>query len=344
MTLNKILLMGRVGIDPVMRHTRNGTPVTNFRLAVSNNRRDANGELVEDVEWFNVTAWERQAESVNQYLSKGQRVYVEGRLSTSHYTSSSGETRTALEVRASDVRFLDPPDSSSEDRKFILIMTDLAEQGAEEGWSLTEEQAALVAERADEEKRLALQAEALASRLLLLTARRKEAERRLAFIMTDLPEQGLEEGWSLTEEQVALVAEREEEERRLAFIMTDLAKRGVEEGWSLTEEQAALVAEREEKQWRLALQAEAEEEAEAKAEAEREEEEWRLALQAEAEEEAEEDSRLLDLRVDYALEKGHWSEYSKERESPEIDRSIYDLSPEGLGPDEVDWSSEDRAP
>ena len=92
-----------------MRYTPSGTPVTNFRLAVSNSRRDANGEWTEDTEWFTVTAWERQAESVNQYLSKGRRVFVDGRLSTRQYTSSSGEARTSLEVRAFKVVFLDSP-------------------------------------------------------------------------------------------------------------------------------------------------------------------------------------------------------------------------------------------
>jgi len=90
-----------------MRYTPSGTPVTNFRLAVSNNRRDEKGEWTEDTEWFTVTAWERQAESVNQYLAKGRRVFVDGRLSTRQYTSSSGEARTSLEVRAFKVVFLD---------------------------------------------------------------------------------------------------------------------------------------------------------------------------------------------------------------------------------------------
>ncbi|MDP6668266.1 MAG: single-stranded DNA-binding protein, partial [Dehalococcoidia bacterium] len=63
----------------------------------------------EDTEWFTITAWERQAESVNQYLSKGRRVFVDGRLSTRQYTSSSGEARTSLEVRAFKVVFLDSP-------------------------------------------------------------------------------------------------------------------------------------------------------------------------------------------------------------------------------------------
>jgi single-strand DNA-binding protein len=113
LSLNQILLIGRAGTDPEMRYTPSGTPVTNFRLAVSNNRRDQNGEWTEDTEWFTVTAWERQAESVNQYLAKGRRVFVDGRLSTRQYTSNSGEARTSLEVRASKVVFLDSPGGES---------------------------------------------------------------------------------------------------------------------------------------------------------------------------------------------------------------------------------------
>ena len=117
MSLNQILLIGRAGTDPEMRYTPSGTPVTNFRLAVSNNRRDQSGEWTEDTEWFTVTAWERQAESVNQYLAKGRRVFVDGQLSTRQYTSNSGEARTSLEVRAFKVVFLDSPggDSSGAD-------------------------------------------------------------------------------------------------------------------------------------------------------------------------------------------------------------------------------------
>ena len=115
MSLNQILLIGRAGTDPEMRYTPSGTPVTNFRLAVNNNRRDQNGEWTEDTEWFTVTAWERQAESVNQYLAKGRRVFVDGRLSTRQYTSNSGEARTSLEVRAFKVVFLDSPGGESAD-------------------------------------------------------------------------------------------------------------------------------------------------------------------------------------------------------------------------------------
>ena len=96
-----------------MRYTPSGTPVTSFSLAVNNNRRDQNGEWTEETEWFRVTAWERQAESVNQYLAKGRRVFVDGRLSTRQYTSNSGEARTSLEVRAFKVVFLDSPGGES---------------------------------------------------------------------------------------------------------------------------------------------------------------------------------------------------------------------------------------
>ena len=113
MTLNQILLTGRAGNDPEMQYIPNGTAVTNFSLAVNNRRRDENGEWVEDTEWFRITAWQRQAESVNQYLAKGRRVFVDGRLSTRQYTSNSGEARTSLEVRAFKVVFLDSPSGGS---------------------------------------------------------------------------------------------------------------------------------------------------------------------------------------------------------------------------------------
>ena len=113
MSLNQILLIGRAGNDPEMRYTPSGTPVTSFSLAVNNNKRDANGEWTEETEWFRVTAWERTAESVNQYLAKGRRVFVDGRLSTRQYTSNSGEARTSLEVRAFKVVMLDSPGGES---------------------------------------------------------------------------------------------------------------------------------------------------------------------------------------------------------------------------------------
>ena len=110
MTLNQILLIGRAGTDPQMRYTPSGTAVTDFRLAVNNPSRGQDGEWQDNTEWFTVTAWDRQAESVNQYLAKGRRVFVDGRLSTRTYTANNGEQRTSLEVRAFRVIFMDRPE------------------------------------------------------------------------------------------------------------------------------------------------------------------------------------------------------------------------------------------
>ena len=114
MSLNQILLIGRAGTDPQMRYTPQGTAVTDFRLAVSNNKRGADGEWQEETEWFTITAWDRQAETVNQNLTKGQRVFVEGRLSTSQWTGKDGQQRTSLEVRAFRVMPLDKPGATGD--------------------------------------------------------------------------------------------------------------------------------------------------------------------------------------------------------------------------------------
>ena len=118
LSLNQILLIGNVGNDPEMRYTSSGTPVTTFNLATNNTYRDQNGETVNETEWFRVTAWNRQAESVNQYLSKGRKVFVEGRLSKSEYVDKEGVNRSSLEVSATRVVFLssqsgEDPSSSS---------------------------------------------------------------------------------------------------------------------------------------------------------------------------------------------------------------------------------------
>tara|TARA_B100000700_G_C14432865_1_gene573416 strand:- start:103 stop:501 length:399 start_codon:yes stop_codon:yes gene_type:complete len=94
-----------------------GSPVTNFSLAVNSNRPDPTnqGEWIEDTEWFNVSVWGRQAESTNQYLTKGRKIFVEGRLSSREYTNAAGETRQSLEVRAFRVIVLDRRESESGD-------------------------------------------------------------------------------------------------------------------------------------------------------------------------------------------------------------------------------------
>ena len=108
MTMNKILVIGNLGGDPEMRYMPSGDPVTSFSVATSWRYRTRDGEQREETEWFRVNAWGRLAETTNQYLTKGSKVYVEGRLQSRTWQGQDGQTRFSNEIRASDVRFLDP--------------------------------------------------------------------------------------------------------------------------------------------------------------------------------------------------------------------------------------------
>ncbi len=106
-SLNKIMLIGNVGSDPEMRYTPNGKAVTSFRMATNYRYVGPDGERREETEWFRVSVWGKQAESCNQFLSKGRRVYVEGRLHSRNWEGQDGQMRTSLEVSANRVIFLD---------------------------------------------------------------------------------------------------------------------------------------------------------------------------------------------------------------------------------------------
>jgi single-strand DNA-binding protein len=106
-SLNKIMLIGNVGSDPEMRYTPNGKAVTSFRMATNYRYVGSDGERREETEWFRVSVWGRQAESCNQFLAKGRRVYVEGRLHSRNWEGQDGQMRTSLEVSANRVIFLD---------------------------------------------------------------------------------------------------------------------------------------------------------------------------------------------------------------------------------------------
>jgi single-strand DNA-binding protein len=105
--LNKMLVIGRLGTDPEMRYTSGGTPVTSFRLATGRTYTTRDGERREETEWFTVTSWSQLAETVNQYLTKGRRVYVEGRLKSSTWQGQDGQSRFRNEIIAEKVMFLD---------------------------------------------------------------------------------------------------------------------------------------------------------------------------------------------------------------------------------------------
>ena len=106
--LNKIMLIGRLGADPELRYTPSGDPVANFSLATSRSYTDnSSGERIDKTEWFDIVVWGKQAENVNQYLSKGRLVYVEGRFESREYVGNDGQNRKAYEVRAFTVQFLE---------------------------------------------------------------------------------------------------------------------------------------------------------------------------------------------------------------------------------------------
>ena len=104
--LNKVMVIGNLGKDPEMRFTANGTPITSFSIAV-NRTTTIGGERKEETEWFNVVAWSKLAETCNQFLGKGRRVYVEGRLQTRSWDGQDGQKHYRTEIVANDVLFLD---------------------------------------------------------------------------------------------------------------------------------------------------------------------------------------------------------------------------------------------
>jgi single-strand DNA-binding protein len=106
-SLNKVLLIGNVGTDPEMRFTPNGNPVTSFRIATNRVYTTSEGERRQETEWFTIVTWRKLAESCNQFLTKGQRVYVEGSLRTRIWEGQDGQKRSRVEVVANRVLFLD---------------------------------------------------------------------------------------------------------------------------------------------------------------------------------------------------------------------------------------------
>jgi single-strand DNA-binding protein len=108
-----IIIVGNVGRDPEMRYTPSGQAVTSFSVATNRQYSNNNGETVKETVWFRVSAWGKQAETCNQYLKKGSKVLVEGRLTADPATGGpriwndkEGSPRASFEISSSTVRFL----------------------------------------------------------------------------------------------------------------------------------------------------------------------------------------------------------------------------------------------
>lgn len=114
MSLNKVMLIGRLGRDPEVRYMPNGEAVCNFSIATSENWNDKqSGNRVERTEWHNITMYRRLAEIAGQYLKKGREVYIEGRIQSRKYTGKDGIERTAYEIIASEMKMLGSKNDSS---------------------------------------------------------------------------------------------------------------------------------------------------------------------------------------------------------------------------------------
>ena len=103
-TINRVELLGRVGADPELRKTQNGTAVVQLRLATDRRSRDESAE--QQTDWHTVVCWDKQAEAVAQYVRKGERVYVAGRLNHHTWETDQGERGSRTEVHAYEVIFL----------------------------------------------------------------------------------------------------------------------------------------------------------------------------------------------------------------------------------------------
>jgi single-strand DNA-binding protein len=106
MSVNKVLLIGRLGNNPEIRYTNTGTAVANFNLATSETWNDKNGQRQERTEWHRVVVWGKLAELCEKYLAKGRQCFVEGRLQTRSWDDKDGNKRYTTEVVATTVQFL----------------------------------------------------------------------------------------------------------------------------------------------------------------------------------------------------------------------------------------------
>jgi single-strand DNA-binding protein len=104
--LNKVMIIGHLGHDPEMRYTPSGKPVTTFKVATSRTWNSTDGERHTETEWFSIVTWGNLAEICKQYLTKGQQVYIEGRLQTRRWEDSEGTKHTSIEIVANEMMIL----------------------------------------------------------------------------------------------------------------------------------------------------------------------------------------------------------------------------------------------
>ena len=106
--INKVILIGNLGADPELRYTQSGAPVASFRVATRERWKGQDGQMQEQTEWHHIVAWRRLAEICGEYLSKGSRVYIEGKLQTRKWQDQNGNDRYTTEIIAREMKMLSP--------------------------------------------------------------------------------------------------------------------------------------------------------------------------------------------------------------------------------------------
>ena len=113
--INKVILIGNLGVDPEIRRTQNGTQVATFNLATTERWRGQNGQTQEQTEWHRIVAWAKLAEICGEYLHKGSRVYIEGKLQTRKWQDNDGVDRYTTEIIAKEMKMLTGRESGGRD-------------------------------------------------------------------------------------------------------------------------------------------------------------------------------------------------------------------------------------
>lgn len=106
--INKAILIGNLGADPEIRYTQNGTPVATFNIATTERWKDQEGQMQESTEWHRIVAWRKLADICGQYLQKGSRVYIEGKIQTRKWQDQNGVERYTTEIQAREMKMLSP--------------------------------------------------------------------------------------------------------------------------------------------------------------------------------------------------------------------------------------------
>jgi single-strand DNA-binding protein len=117
-SVNKVILVGNVGQDPEVKYTANGIPIAKVSLATNERFKDRNEQWQDRTEWHSIVAWQRLAEIVGEYVRKGSKVYVEGKLQTSTWEDKqTGEKRHRTEIVAREILLLSSRENGQEDRQ-----------------------------------------------------------------------------------------------------------------------------------------------------------------------------------------------------------------------------------